>query len=125
MRFQGDRRLGTARTTIQQGSYKTLNWLTFIFPFWKPRDRHSPVEVHKLIDEVIQKLREDGVTTFGTTGYCFGGRYSLHLAIEGVAKVAVLSHPTMVDIPGDFEVRFLLIVSASDDAILTLPVAFT
>jgi dienelactone hydrolase len=49
-------------------------------------------------------LKEEGITTFGATGYCFGGRYSVDLAIENVTKVIVISHPSMLQVPEDFEV---------------------
>jgi dienelactone hydrolase len=53
------------------------------------------------------------VATFGATGYCLGGRYALDLACENVTKAVVLSHPSMVNVPDDFEVRAPLVESCT------------
>jgi dienelactone hydrolase len=83
--------------------------------------RHPPERMRSLIDKVISALKEQqqeqqdqgttGVKTlsFGITGYCAGGKWSLVLAQENVPKVAVVTHPGMVDVPGDYEVRIACI----------------
>jgi dienelactone hydrolase len=54
-------------------------------------------------------LKAEGVTTFGTTGYCFGARYAVDLAIENVTKAIVITHPSMMKVPEDFEVGTIVI----------------
>lgn len=70
---------------------------------WFPK--HGPEQTRPPLDAAIVALREEGVTLFGATGYCFGGRYSVDLAIEGVTKAVALAHPSLIQAPGDFEVR--------------------
>lgn len=55
-------------------------------------------------------------------GYCFGGKYALELAIEKEVEGAVLNHPSLLDIPRDFQrllesgsTAFLLINSCETD----------
>lgn len=36
------------------------------------------------LDKVIAALKEEGVTKFGATGYCFGGRYTFDLAFDNI-----------------------------------------
>jgi dienelactone hydrolase len=52
---------------------------------------------------VIAGLKEQGVTTFGATGYCIGARLVFDLAFEDRIKVAVVSHPSLLEVPGDLE----------------------
>ncbi|KAI6139814.1 Alpha/Beta hydrolase protein [Pisolithus tinctorius] len=55
------------------------------------------------IDKVVAVLREQGVKDFGSAGYCFGARYSFDLAFENIAKVTVVSHPSLLKVPEDLE----------------------
>jgi len=68
---------------------------------WFPK--HGSDQVRKAIDPVIEALKADGVTRFGTTGYCFGGRYVFDLAFENVSHVSVAAHPSLLKIPDDLE----------------------
>ncbi|KAJ7665611.1 alpha/beta-hydrolase [Mycena rosella] len=52
---------------------------------------------------VITALKADGVTSFGATGYCFGGRYVFDLTLDGVISSAAMSHPSLLQIPTDLE----------------------
>ncbi|KAG1758862.1 hypothetical protein EDD22DRAFT_783323, partial [Suillus occidentalis] len=36
------------------------------------------------LDKLIAALKEEGVTKFGATGYCFGGLYTVDLAFENI-----------------------------------------
>jgi dienelactone hydrolase len=67
--------------------------------------KHNETSIRSKLDAVVTALKEQGVTAFGTTGYCLGAKYCLVLATENVSKVTVLSHPSLLSIPGDFEVR--------------------
>ncbi|KAK0497340.1 dienelactone hydrolase endo-1,3,1,4-beta-D-glucanase [Armillaria luteobubalina] len=64
---------------------------------------HTPAHTRPPLDKVIAALKESGVTDFGATGYCFGGRYVFDLAFEDVLKVAVVSHPSLLKFPDDLE----------------------
>jgi dienelactone hydrolase len=55
------------------------------------------------LDKVIAGLKEQGVVSFGATGYCFGGRYVFDLAFENIIKVSVANHPSLLSIPADLE----------------------
>ncbi|KAK7021929.1 hypothetical protein VNI00_017158 [Paramarasmius palmivorus] len=83
---------------------------------------HGPDRVRPLIDNVVRALKEDGVTRFGATGYCFGGRYTFDLAFENVIQVSVVSHPSRLRSPDDLEKYFqtskapLLINSCTNDS---------
>jgi dienelactone hydrolase len=68
--------------------------------------KHGPEVTRPTLDAVIAALKAEGVTTFDATGYCFGGKYALDLAIENVTKAIAISHPSLLQIPADFEVRF-------------------
>jgi len=58
-----------------------------------------------LLNNVISALKEQGVTQFAATGYCFGGRYTFDLAFDKVIKVAAVAHPSLLKVPEDL-VRF-------------------
>ncbi|KAK7029520.1 hypothetical protein VNI00_014553 [Paramarasmius palmivorus] len=68
---------------------------------WYPK--YTREETRPALDNVISALKEDGVKTFGATGYCFGGRYIFDLASENIIKVAATSHPSFLQVPADFE----------------------
>ncbi|KAG5647161.1 hypothetical protein DXG03_001116 [Asterophora parasitica] len=65
--------------------------------------KHGSNETRPPLDKVIAALKEEGVTAFGATGYCFGGRYVFDLAYDGVIKAAATSHPSLLQIPADLE----------------------
>lgn len=39
---------------------------------WFPN--HGPEKTRPVLDKVIKALKDQGVTAFGATGYCFGGK---------------------------------------------------
>ena len=57
-----------------------------------------------LVEKVISALKESGVTSFASTGYCYGGRLAFDLAYEGLTTATVVSHPSLLQIPADLEV---------------------
>jgi dienelactone hydrolase len=69
------------------------------------RARHSKEITRPYLDRVISALKETGVAQFAATGYCFGARYCVDLALDGAAKTIVLTHPSMLQVPEDFEVK--------------------
>ena len=82
------------------------------------------------LNKVLEALKAEGVTTFAATGYCFGGkfwflfsltkkskvddvelilydpgRYVFDLAFDNILSVAAVSHPSLLKVPEDLEVR--------------------
>jgi dienelactone hydrolase len=72
---------------------------------WFKNGNHGPAGTRPILDAVISALKADGITTFGATGYCLGARSCMDLAVENVTKVIVMSHPSLLSVPEDFEVR--------------------
>ncbi|KAK7047440.1 hypothetical protein VNI00_006671 [Paramarasmius palmivorus] len=48
------------------------------------------------LDKVIAALKKEGVTAFGATGYCFGGRYVFDLAFDNIITAGTVSHPSLL-----------------------------
>ncbi|KAM0745632.1 alpha beta-hydrolase [Meredithblackwellia eburnea MCA 4105] len=67
------------------------------------RTRHPPEKVRTAIDPLIDYLKSKGVKKFGATGYCFGGRYVVYLAIDNLIQAGVAAHPGGITFPQDFE----------------------
>ncbi|KAG2354493.1 hypothetical protein BDR07DRAFT_1366006, partial [Suillus spraguei] len=67
---------------------------------------HGNQQTRPALDKVIAVLKEEGVTKFGATGYCFGGRYTFDLAFENIIQCSVVSHPSFLKIPDDLETYF-------------------
>ncbi|KAK0457847.1 uncharacterized protein EV420DRAFT_1764770 [Desarmillaria tabescens] len=64
---------------------------------------HGPAQTRPPLDKVTAALKETGVTDFGASGYCFGARYVFDLAFDGIISVSVISHPSRLAFPEDFE----------------------
>ncbi|KDR67622.1 hypothetical protein GALMADRAFT_257847 [Galerina marginata CBS 339.88] len=64
---------------------------------------HTQGKTRPPLDKVINALKEQGITTFGATGYCFGGRYVFDLAFDNVIKAGVVAHPSLLQVPADLE----------------------
>lgn len=64
---------------------------------------HTPEVTRPLIDKVIQALKDQGVTSFAMTGYCFGGLYAIDLACDQIVDVLIVAHPSQVVVPTTFE----------------------
>jgi len=52
---------------------------------------------------VLNALKEEGITAFGATGYCYGAKNVLELAIEGELAAGAIAHPSLIQIPTDLE----------------------
>ncbi|KIK27154.1 hypothetical protein PISMIDRAFT_199985 [Pisolithus microcarpus 441] len=59
-------------------------------------DKHPAEVTWPVIREVIQALRDQGVTSFAVTGYCLGGRYAIDLACHQIVDVLIIAHPSQV-----------------------------
>ncbi|KAJ7242374.1 Alpha/Beta hydrolase protein [Mycena haematopus] len=64
---------------------------------------HGPVQTRPIVDIVIAALKEQGVVGFAGAGFCFGARYVFDLAFDGILKVSIVSHPSRLVVPDDFE----------------------
>ncbi|KAF9013563.1 hypothetical protein BDZ89DRAFT_1077074 [Hymenopellis radicata] len=73
----------------------------FDIPAWVAR--HGLEVTRPSLDKVIAALKEQGVKDFGAMGYRFGGRYVFELAFDGIIKVGMTAHPSMLTFPDDFE----------------------
>ncbi|KAF7299461.1 Dienelactone hydrolase endo-1,3,1,4-beta-D-glucanase [Mycena indigotica] len=68
---------------------------------WKAA--HTVTQTRPPLDKVIAGLKNEGYTVFAATGYCFGARYVVDLALENAIQVAVISHPSQLLIPFDID----------------------
>ncbi|KAM6496810.1 Alpha/Beta hydrolase fold [Amanita muscaria] len=60
---------------------------------------HTQERTRPHLDKVINALKEQGITKFAATGYCFGGRYVFDLSFEHIIDVAITSHPSLLKLP--------------------------
>jgi dienelactone hydrolase len=67
--------------------------------------RHNPAHSLALTQKVITGLKGQGVSLFGATGYCYGARVSIDLALNNTTKAIAISHPSFLQVPEDFEVQ--------------------
>ena len=70
-------------------------------------EKQGPESWKPVVDKAVAGLKEQGVTRFGTTSYCFGAPASLYLTWKGDAHVNVWAHPSRVAVPDDLEVRVI------------------
>ncbi|TFK25108.1 dienelactone hydrolase endo-1,3,1,4-beta-D-glucanase [Coprinopsis marcescibilis] len=68
--------------------------------------KHGASETRPPLDRVTAGLKEQGVTSFGATGYCFGGRYVFDLGFDNVISAAVVNHPSLLKSPEDLQKYF-------------------
>ncbi|KAH6709350.1 dienelactone hydrolase family protein-like protein [Leptodontidium sp. MPI-SDFR-AT-0119] len=65
--------------------------------------KHREAVSRPLIESFINTIRQvPGTSKVGAIGFCWGGRYAI-LAAHGVVDAAYACHPSLVDVPGDFE----------------------
>ena len=57
--------------------------------------------------KVLAGLKEGGVTKIAAVGYCYGARLGFNLAFDNEITVLATSHPSLLQIPTDIEVRDL------------------
>lgn len=63
---------------------------------------HREAVTRPLIEGVVNIVKHTPYTNHvGTLGFCWGGRYSILMA-HGLVDAAVAVHPSLVDVPGDF-----------------------
>ena len=53
---------------------------SFDFPTWI--GKHNDATTLPILEKVMDALKKDGVTSFGATGYCFGGRCSMNVLFD-------------------------------------------
>ncbi|SCV74627.1 BQ2448_7656 [Microbotryum intermedium] len=64
---------------------------------------HTEAHTRPTLDKVIAALKKHGVTKFTCTGYCYGGKYAVALAVDNVVTCAVAAHPSGIRIPEDLD----------------------
>ncbi|TBU47534.1 alpha/beta-hydrolase [Dichomitus squalens] len=69
------------------------------FDFWGWLDRHPVERAKVIVRSVIDVLKTEGVTRFGTLGYCYGGRLSFDFAFTGDFHAVAVSHPSLLKTP--------------------------
>lgn len=92
--FQGD---PIPEDAFTRADFNREGWLS----------RHGEDSWKSAVDAVVGALQAEGVTWFGTTGYCFGAPPAWYLAFKGVGKVTVVSHPSRLRVPQDLQVCFI------------------
>lgn len=76
---------------------------TFNIMEWFPRNGISYSEPR--VRKVLAALKAEGVTKVGVTGYCYGARSGFNLAFENEITALAVSHPSLLEVPKDMEVR--------------------
>ncbi|KAJ7672884.1 hypothetical protein B0H17DRAFT_1243238, partial [Mycena rosella] len=73
---------------------------------------HGTADTRPLLDSVIVALKADGVTSFGATGYCFGGRYVFDFPFDGIVSAASVAHPRSSRSPQISRFKYVAVVMA-------------
>lgn len=73
--------------------------------------KHPPTRAHVIVRAVTDALKAEGVTKFGSLGYCYGGRLCFDFAFTGEVHVVATSHPSLLQVPADLE-RYLATAKA-------------
>ncbi|KAG2089647.1 hypothetical protein BD769DRAFT_1679877 [Suillus cothurnatus] len=70
--------------------------------------KHGKEQTRPSLDKVIAILKEESVTKFGATGYCFSGCYTFDLAFNNIIQCIVVSHPSLFMDPDDLKAPLLI-----------------
>lgn len=73
------------------------------FDFMKWLGSHGKEQTRPAIDKIMSALKDQGVTAFAATGYCFGGKYVADLSHDGLIKVGIYNHPSLLEVPSELE----------------------
>jgi len=85
--------------SVPENAFSSASGVAFDLAKWF--SNHGADVTRPVLDKVIAALKEEGVVSFGATGYCFGGRYTFDLAFDKIIKAAVVSHPSLLKVPDD------------------------
>ncbi|XP_051208107.1 endo-1,3;1,4-beta-D-glucanase [Lolium perenne] len=66
---------------------------------------HNPIKAFELAKPVIAALKEQGVSSVGAAGYCWGAKVVAELAKANEIQAAVMSHPSFVTVDDIKEVK--------------------
>jgi len=55
------------------------------------------------VDTTVEGLKQQGFKTFAASGFCFGAKYVAHLAFEKQIKVAIMNHPSLLEVPTEIK----------------------
>lgn len=67
--------------------------------------KHGGETVLPILAKVIPALRSSGITKIAALGFCYGARPAFDLAFVNTVSVVVVSHPSLLMVPEDIEVR--------------------
>ena len=79
------------------------------FDFMDWFSRNGPDVTEPVTRKVLAAIKAQGVTKVGILGYCYGARVAFDLAFENDVDVVAVSHPSLLQVPADFEVSFRLL----------------
>ncbi|GAA6039807.1 hypothetical protein JCM8097_004229 [Rhodosporidiobolus ruineniae] len=65
--------------------------------------RHGKDVTRPVVDKTVEALKAQGVTEFAAIGYCWGARYVADLVLDDIAKVGIVAHPSLLEVPKDIE----------------------
>ncbi|KAF7319144.1 DLH domain-containing protein [Mycena chlorophos] len=66
---------------------------------------HAPALALPIVEKVVAALKERGITRIAATGYCYGARPTVDLALTNSIQVSAITHPGRVALP-DLEKYF-------------------
>nr|GAT50877.1 predicted protein [Mycena chlorophos] len=66
---------------------------------------HAPALALPIVQKVVAALKERGITRIAATGYCYGARPTVDLALTNSIQVSAITHPGRVALP-DLEKYF-------------------
>ncbi|KAF7346598.1 Protein AIM2 [Mycena sanguinolenta] len=64
---------------------------------------HGEAQTTPPLLAVVSALKARGVKQIATTGYCFGGLYTIRLVQNNTIAVGTTAHPSSLTVPADFE----------------------
>ena len=76
---------------------------TFNFGEWFARNSVDYTEPRTR--QVLSYLKGNGIKKVGVLGYCYSARLCFNLAFDNEVDVVVVSHPSLLQVPTDIEVR--------------------
>ncbi|KAK7033045.1 protein AIM2 [Favolaschia claudopus] len=64
---------------------------------------HGEAQTTPPLLAVIDALKSRGIKQIATTGYCFGGLYTVRLVQNNTVTVGTVAHPSLLEVPSDFD----------------------
>ncbi|KAM0902365.1 hypothetical protein ACQ4PT_019395 [Festuca glaucescens] len=90
-------------------------------PFAEWMKEHAPVKSFEDAKPVIAALKEQGVSSVGAAGYCWGAKVIAELAKANEIQAAVMSHPSFVTVDDMKEVKSPIAVLGAETDMMSPP----